>query len=76
MIYEENGQIIVNELRPMSEAPRDGTDILLMSKTRKLFNGCNYGILNDNFIIPGIGSCDSSVFIGWLPMPIYRPKVK
>lgn len=75
-IYQKDNEIIVSQLRPMSDATRDGTDILLMNKNNKLFNGCNYGICGDKFTIAGIGSCDPSVFIGWLPMPQYRAELK
>lgn len=75
-LHQSGDKIIVTELRPMSEAPRDGTDILLMSKNNKLFNGCNYGICGDKFTIAGVGSFSPSVFIGWLPMPQYRPDAK
>ena len=75
-LHQQGNEIVVTELSPMSEAPRDGRDILLMSKNNKLFNGCNYGICGDKFTIAGIGSYDQSVFIGWLPMPQYRPELK
>lgn len=72
MIHEENGQIIVDELRPMSEAPRDGTSFLakhiLESSLEEtyfesgLFETAQYTSLHEN------------QFVGWIPMPIYRPK--
>ena len=73
-LHQSGDTIIVTELRPMREAPRDGTEILLMSKNNKLFNGCNYGLCGDKFIIAGIGSCEVTSFKGWLPMPIYQPE--
>lgn len=70
MIYEENGQIVVDELRPMSELPADGTSFLML--------------LDGNYFIEIFYNLDTSEFdsystynecdcIGWLPMPIYRP---
>lgn len=75
-LHQQGNEIIVTELRPMSEAPRDGTDILLVSKSNSLFNGCNYGMQGDKFIIAGIGTYDAAVFKGWLPMPQYLPELK
>ena len=75
MIYEENGQIIVDELRPMSQARELGIDRCLAvfvdypqhfhiveQYTDKYWSdGEDYWHADDEFI-------------GFMPMPIYRPK--
>mgnify|MGYP001230585654 CR=1 FL=1 len=62
MIHEENGQIIVDELRPMSEAPINYPIIAKYKKNERMMSVCL--------------SADSTLknYEGWIPLPIYRPK--
>lgn len=72
MICEENGQIIVDELRPMSEHLMDGAYILVWHKDGEAFREAFY-FESGFYIINGI-QVHHSDLIGWIPMPIYRPK--
>ena len=69
-IYEENGQIIVDELRPMSDVP-DGEWVIYFHKNLQSFEAKSLGI---EVITASDIVLDFSDFIGWLPIPIYRPK--
>jgi len=62
MIIKANGQIIVDELRPMSDIPI-GENILMKIK---LFDGLYATVISEDDDLYG---CE-----GWIPMPIYRPK--
>lgn len=73
MIYQDGDKIIVTELRPMSEATKDGSYILLMSHSHKIFTAVGYDLDGEFFVIPGIGRYTADQFLGWLPMPIYQP---
>jgi len=76
MIREENGQIIVDELRPMSDAPRDSSTILIGRRDdgictfpemiEAFWDGQYWNSCGDEF--------RDNELTGWLPMPIYRPK--
>ena len=61
MIHEENGQIIVDELRPMSDAPLK--KVILVKK--KSFDKLIEAVISDK---------TRNMFSGWIPMPTYRPK--
>lgn len=63
MIHEENGQIIVDELRPMSECPL--YEIVLCKRA---------GESNrlEGFLLTK--GTNTSAFEGYIQMPIYRPK--
>lgn len=70
MIYEDNGQIIVDELRPMSEAPQ--REWIMVYINKKIFPA----YIKEDYMF-----CNSMIYKptqakGWLPMPIYRPKVE
>lgn len=71
---KEIDTLTVSRLRPMVDAPRDGTDVQLANKSGRFIYGCNYGLGNSKWVIPGIGSYDDNDFLGWLPMPIYKPE--
>jgi len=73
-VHEENGQIIVDELRPMSDAPMDGSSVQLCTKSNTFIYGHNFGIANCKWVVPGIGSYNDDDFLGWIPGAIYRPK--
>lgn len=73
MIHEENGQIIVDELRPMSDAPRNGRSIFC------ILNGSVN--LREMYFKEGFWRIpDTSLHFkdnhieGYIPMPTYRPK--
>lgn len=75
MIHEENGQIIVDDLRTMSEAPKDGTKIIALTcnkYSKSEFLIVNYShddtFCTEKYLLPEF------TLIGWIPMPIYRPK--
>lgn len=74
-LHQSGDKIIVTELRPMSEAPRDGTKIIALT-----YNECfaseflivNYShddhFCTENELLPEF------TLIGWMPMPIYQPE--
>jgi len=74
MISEENGQIIVDELRPMSEHCKDGSFILVHHKEGECLREAYY--FEKGIYV--IGKCEVHVhesdIIGWIPALIYRPK--
>lgn len=65
---EENGQIIVDELRPMSDAPQK--EWILVSIDGKLYPGY---VKETHLYARG---CIYYAYVakGFIPMPIYRPK--
>jgi len=73
MTHEENGQIIVDELRPMSEV-KPGW--LVKPKKADYFEHCVSLGSHDSIMTSstGIYYVRSEGFEGCLPMPIYRPK--
>ena len=73
--FEEIDTLTVSKLRPMCDAPKDGSDVQLANKSGRFIYGCNDGLGNSKWVIPGIGSYDDSDFLGWLPMPIYKPEL-
>ena len=77
MIIEKDGQIIVTELRPMSEAPKRES-VLLVTKINTFVFGYRFGISaeKDMFSIRGAGKYSPDNFLGWLPSPIYQPEQK
>ena len=76
MIYEENEQIVVTELRDINEAPY-GTDILLQHDSfAEMIQGIR---VDDNkFEFAELRKSKHRIDIdfidGWLPMPVYKPK--
>jgi len=74
MINEENDQIIVDELRQMKEAPRDGAPILCA------LNGSE--MLREMYFIDGFWRLaevwelkfNDDHLQGWVPTIVYRPK--
>lgn len=81
MFKEQDGQIIVTEFRPMSEAPRDDVDILCIDGNYDIYALKNFG--DDKWYqsadVPNYDG--SHVFyiseyelVGWIPMPVYKPK--
>jgi len=72
MICEENGQIIVDELRPMSDAPKDGTTFLAKHILESALEATYYE--SGFYETTQYTSLQDDQFIGWIPMPIYRPK--
>lgn len=78
MIHEENGQIIVDELRPMSEAPRDGNYFLVFCHPQGYSKGTFYPYRwdddYDDFVDEEGCFINNAADKGWIMMPIYRPK--
>ena len=77
MIHEENGQIIVDELRPMSDAPR--VPVMVVSEHSKNELVFAYRAMdwdrNRTWILFELPyPVHESELIGYVPMPIYRPK--
>jgi hypothetical protein len=71
-IQEENGQIIVDELRPMSDAPKTESFLCAFADNKsKLYEGYFDSIGN---IWVGENYHDIGLIKGWIPMPIYRTK--
>ena len=67
----EDGQIIVQDLRPMSEAPED-IEILVMGKYRTEFLTVfkiKGRVYNERLQHESVDD-----FLGWITMPIYKPK--
>ena len=72
-IREENGQIIVDELRPMSEAPTENDSEILVKMENS--NKLNFAVVFQGQLIDQqISWIDMEETEGWIPAPIYRPK--
>lgn len=77
MIYEENGQIVVDELNDMSTFPAGEIAILCTKLDYQLGIGTNpyndeYFDFNRSMDVGAL--LPATDFEGWLPMPVYRPK--
>ena len=70
-LYQDGDRIVITELMPMSDAPRDKTTFI--------------GLLGGQFIIvvysgysdyfhDGMDDFSSDKFQGWLPIPVYEPQ--
>lgn len=70
-IQEENGQIIVDELRPMSDA-KIGNECLIMIDDYGFVHG--YKCSNESDVIGKNHYFKPGDAVGWIPLPIYRPK--
>jgi len=72
MIIEKDGQIIVTELRPMSEAPLDGTIFMVFDGPG--CGGCTSwdGDAFDAAELPT--DVDVHQIVGWIPLAIYKPE--
>ena len=84
MIIEKDGQIIVTELRPMSEAPKP-TNQKRFSEYFLLFVNVDGNMgpyftftdsKNDFYGWFGVFDTEKTSFVGWLPLPIYQPEQK
>ena len=75
-LHQQGNEIIVTELRPMSEVP-PGEFVLCLIERSKRFESLikvpGYEMMNDedDFL-----SYDFIDILGWLPMPQYRPGAK
>lgn len=75
MIHEENGQIIVDELRPMSEARQLGIDrcLAVFVDYPQYFHIVEQN--DDKYWSDGEDDwLTDDEFVGFMPMPIYQPK--
>ena len=69
---QEIDTLTVSKLRPMCDAPIDDETILCVGKTyntflKVYFDGVYYKDDHDDLY-------DKEYFIGWIPMPIYKPE--
>jgi len=74
-LHQSGNKIVVTELNPMSDAPRDGTYILVQqnddlsaSMAAAFFDEFAWNCTDGDF-------SDDDLF-GWLPMPVYEPGEK
>lgn len=72
MIHEENGQIIVDELRPMGELKAHTFVLIKLKLSGTLKVGSKLHFID----LVNIGGKDTPFeeCEGWIPCPIYRPK--
>lgn len=73
MIIEKDGQIIVTELRPMSELKGYSSAILLKPKASNLFV---VGWCVSKGVFVGGESLQAHFFEGFINFPIYQPQQK
>ena len=75
-LHQSGNEIIVTELRPMSDVPPDQFVLCLVKRSKRfesLIKAHGYEMMNDedDFL-----SYDFVDILGWLPMPQYRPELK
>jgi len=70
---QEIDQLTVTRLRPMSDAPRDGTLFLAMFEDGNLFRECFYAGQDDLFMCDDYDEIADN-FKGWIPLPTYKPE--
>lgn len=68
--------VIVTELRPMDDAPKDGSVILVFNSTFNDFEAVYYSDSTRFFMRDPSDSPAQSKLIGWIPMPRYIPNKK
>ena len=74
-LHQYGDKIIVNELRPMSEAPRNGECFIAFSEDMEMFTEAYFDL--DNGLLFAFGTIwGEEDLIGWLPMPIFQPENK
>lgn len=71
-LHQQGNEIIVTELRPMSDAKQDELALYLHKES-----GFFTGVKAEDLVIDEYGSLiDISTLLGWLPVPKYRPELK
>ena len=74
MIIEKDGQIIVTELRPMSESKKG--QYCLCYESEKYGGFEKYIKINDSMVDVNGTEHDIENFLGFIPLPIYQPQQK
>lgn len=69
----ELDELTVSKLRPMSEAPMDGTVFLAIFEDGDLFRECFYTGEDGLFMCDDFDEVADN-FKGWIPMPQYKPE--
>ena len=74
-LHQSGDKIIVTELMPMSEAPRDGVSIFCILNGSVNFREMYFhkGCWRMPEVNCGFHDCN---FEGWIPMPIHQPESK
>lgn len=68
-------QLIVTKLRPISEAPKTGQNILLKHKMFfGLYEACFVSGKWSHTIPTKCNLLDDNSFDGWIPIPVYKPE--
>lgn len=71
-LHQHDNEIIVTELRPMSDAKQDEW-VIYFNKNSCPFEGLNTGL---EIVTPSDECIQFDSIVGWLPMPQYRPELK
>ena len=77
-LHQSGNKIIVTELNPMCDAPRDSSSLLIVKKDDEIGS---YPELMESFFDGQFWNCVGDEYlddelIGWLPMPVYDPAHK
>ena len=70
---DESGQIIVTELRPMSDAPKDCKIILVLVGGGRTLSQAHYRESIGRWQVTNYEPLKDKHIIGWTAMPIYQP---
>ena len=77
-LNQSGNKIVVTELNPMSDAPKNG-DVILTALNTKSNPDCFFVRASwngDAWSLFGMCDYQDCDFIGWLPMPVYEPEAK
>lgn len=77
-IHQYGDRIVVTELKPMSDAPRDGSVFLVLTKLSAEFYQVKFdkaGFLA-HYPATHLEFSGQRNIIGWIPMPVYEPASK
>ena len=70
-LHQQGNEIIVTELRPMSEVPRNGECFIAFKEDMEMFTEA-YFDLDTNLLFAFGTIWNEEDLIGWIPMPIYQ----
>jgi len=70
-LHQQGNEIIVTELNPMSDAPRNGECFIAFSKDMEMFTEAYFDLDTDLLFACGT-IWNEEDLIGWIPMPIYQ----
>ena len=73
-IHQQGNEIIVTELRPMSDLVPPGERILIKRKYWHTLSEGYTDIYGNIWIVEMTIPLKNNDFEGWLPMPIYQPE--